>query len=128
MANDDKVPHPATGDALWRDPSIPFEQRADALIARMSLEEKISQMQNSSPAIDRLGIPAYDWWNECLHGVAWAGIATVFPQAIALAATWNTNLVHRIAEAISDEARAKHHDAIRRDDRGRFKGLSLIHI
>ena len=125
MANDDKVPHPATGDALWRDPSIPFEQRADALIARMSLEEKISQMQNSSPAIDRLGIPAYDWWNECLHGVAWAGIATVFPQAIALAATWNTNLVHSVAVAISDEARAKHHDAIRRDDRSRFKGLTF---
>ncbi len=82
------------------------------LVSRMTLEEKISQMVHEAPAIRRLGIPAYNWWNECLHGVGRAGIATVFPQAIGMAATWDTELMHRTAVAISDEARAKHHDAM----------------
>ncbi len=83
-------------------------------------------MQSGAPGIPRLGIPAYDWWNEALHGVARAGIATVFPQAIGLAATWDTDLMHRVADAISDEARAKHHDAVRHGQRGRLPGPDLL--
>ena len=82
------------------------QERAADLVSRMTLAEKVSQMVYDAPAIERLGIPEYNWWNECLHGVARAGVATVFPQAIGLAATWNGDLVHRIAVAISDEARA----------------------
>lgn len=74
----------------WLNPDLSAEQRAADLVARMTLEEKVLQMQNSAPAIPRLNIPAYDWWNEALHGVARAGQATVFPQAIGLAATWDT--------------------------------------
>src|SRR5258708_24228917 len=77
-------------------------KRADDLISRMTLEEKVSQVMNDSPAIDRLGIPAYNWWNECLHGVARAGRATVFPMPIGLAATWDPELIFRMATAISD--------------------------
>ena len=91
----------------------------------MTLEEKISQLMNDSPAIDRLGVPAYNWWNECLHGVARAGRATVFPETIGLAATWDTNLLFRVATAISDEARAKHHEFVRRGKRGIYQGLTF---
>jgi beta-glucosidase len=90
----------------------------------MTLEEKISQMIFDAPAIERLGVPAYNWWNECLHGVGRAGVATVFPQAIGLAATWNPDLMHRIATAISDEARAKHHEALRCEIRQIYSGLT----
>jgi beta-glucosidase len=82
-------------------------------------------MQNAAPAIPRLDIPAYDWWNEGLHGVARAGLATVFPQAIALAATWDTDLMHRIADVISTEARAKYHEAVRNNDHSRYRGLTF---
>ncbi|NQT20796.1 MAG: glycoside hydrolase family 3 C-terminal domain-containing protein [Planctomycetes bacterium] len=109
----------------YKDTSLPVEERVQDLISRMTLGEKVSQMINSSPAIERLGVPEYNWWNECLHGVARAGIATVFPQAIGLAATWNTKLMHRVAVAISDEARAKHHDAIRQDNRDIYFGLTF---
>lgn len=85
-----------------------FEQRAKELVSQMTLAEKISQMKYDAPAIERLGVPAYNWWNECLHGVARSGCATVFPQAIAMAASFNTDLMHRVATAISDEARAKY--------------------
>ena len=85
----------------------------------MSLEEKISQLGNNSPPIQRLGILEYNWWNECLHGVARAGTATVFPQAIGMAASFNTDLIFDVATAISDEARAKHHEAIRNNDYSR---------
>src|SRR5579871_6249468 len=102
------------GTEAFLNPDFPPARRAADLVSRMSLEEKVLQMQNSAPAIPRLGIPAYEWWNEALHGVARAGQATVFPQAIGLAAMWDTDLMHRIAEAISTEARAKHHDALRR--------------
>ncbi|MBC7872173.1 MAG: glycoside hydrolase family 3 protein, partial [Chitinophagaceae bacterium] len=88
-----------------------FESRARELVSQMTLDEKISQMMHDAPAIDRLGVAAYNWWNECLHGVGRAGIATVFPQAIGLAATWNATLIHQVASAIADEARAKHHEA-----------------
>src|SRR5690242_9166185 len=80
---------------VYQDPQVPMEQRVDDLLRRMTLEEKVSQLMNDSPAIERLGIPAYNWWNESLHGVARAGRATVFPQAIGLAATWDTELMFR---------------------------------
>jgi beta-glucosidase len=101
-----------------------LQERVAGLVSRMTLAEKVSQMVFDAPAIERLGIPAYNWWNECLHGVARAGVATVFPQAIGLAATWNPDLVHRIATAISDEARAKHHEALRRGIRQIYSGLT----
>jgi beta-glucosidase len=91
----------------------------------MTLEEKISQMMDAAPAIERLGIPAYGWWNEALHGVARAGYATVFPQAIGLAATWDTKLMHSVADVISTEARAKHHEFIRQNQRARYGGLTF---
>ncbi len=78
----------------------------------MTLEEKIGQMMNAAPAIERLGIPEYNWWNECLHGVARAGLATVFPQAIGLGATWDEDLMLQVSTAISDEARAKHQEFV----------------
>jgi beta-glucosidase len=108
-----------------KDPTLPIEQRVADLISRMTLEEKVSQMMNAAPAIPRLDIPAYDWWNEGLHGVARAGYATVFPQAIGLAATWDTDLMHRVADIISTEARAKYHEAIRNGDHSRYKGLTF---
>jgi beta-glucosidase len=91
----------------------------------MTLEERISQMQDVAPAIPRLGIPAYNWWNEGLHGVARAGHATVFPQAIGLAATWDTQLLHQVAEIISTEARAKYNDAIQHGRFDRYYGLTF---
>ncbi len=102
-----------------------FEDRAADLVARMTLEEKIAQMQNNAPAIPRLGIPAYEWWNEALHGVARAGAATSFPQAIGLAATFDTPLMLEVATVIGDEARAKHHEAARRGQRLRYQGLTF---
>jgi len=108
----------------YKDPSLPVDRRVDDLVARMTLEEKVSQMMNGAAAVERLGIPEHDWWNEGLHGVARAGIATVFPQAIGLAATWDTELIRRVADVISTEARAKHHEFARRGERGRYKGLT----
>jgi beta-glucosidase len=109
----------------YQDPSLPLEQRVNDIVSRMSLEEKVSQMQDVAPAIPRLGIPAYNWWNEGLHGVARAGTATVFPQAIGLAATWDTDLIHRVADVISTEARAKYNDAIQHGNTGRYYGLTF---
>jgi beta-glucosidase len=91
----------------------------------MTLDEKVSQMIYEAPAIERLGVPAYNWWNEALHGVARAGRATVFPQAIGLAATWDTDLMFRVATVISDEARAKHNDALEHGRRGIYEGLTF---
>jgi beta-glucosidase len=113
------------GQEAYRNPDLAAEQRAADLVSRMSLEEKVLQMQNSAPAITRLDIPAYDWWNEGLHGVARAGQATVFPQAIGIAATWDTDLMHRIADVISTEARAKYNEAIRNNDHSRYRGLTF---
>src|SRR5262245_27558669 len=109
----------------YKDTSLPIEKRVDDLVSRMTLEEKISQMMNSAAPIERLGIPGYDWWNEALHGVARAGYATVFPQAIGLAATWNDELIRRVADVASTEARAKHHEFARQGDHGRYKGLTF---
>ncbi len=109
----------------YQDPSLPFEVRVDDLISRMTLEEKVSQMVHGAAAVERLGVPEYNWWNECLHGVARAGVATVFPQAIGMAATWNVDLIHRMAVAVSDEARAKHHEAVRQGIRDIYTGLTF---
>lgn len=111
--------------AAYLDSRLPVERRVDDLVGRMTLEEKVSQMMNKSASIERLGIPAYDWWNEALHGVAYAGTATVFPQAIGLGATWNPELMRDVADAISSEARAKYNDAVKRDFRKRFYGLTF---
>ena len=107
------------------DLDLDFETRASILVAKMSLKEKISQLGNNAPAIPRLGVLKYNWWNECLHGVARAGAATVFPQAIGMAATFNTDLINKVAVAISDEARAKHHEALRNNDYSQYKGLTF---
>ncbi len=109
---------------FW-DPDLPLRKRVDDLLSRLTLEEKVSQMLHGAPAVERLGLPQYNWWNEALHGVAWAGVATVFPEPIGLAATWDADLVHRVAEAISDEARAKHHEFVRNGQREIFQGLTF---
>src|SRR5438093_13785996 len=97
------------GVAAAQSPSL--EERARDLVKRMTLDEKVSQMKDVAPAIERLGVPAYNWWNEALHGVARSGLATVFPQAIGLAATWDDSLMFQAATVISDEARAKYHES-----------------
>ena len=109
----------------YLDPDLAFEARAADLVSRLTVEEKISQLMNDAPAIPRLGIPAYEWWNECLHGVARAGAATVFPQAIGMAASFDKALMCEVATAISDEARAKHHEFARRGQRARYQGLTF---
>jgi beta-glucosidase len=112
--------------APYLDPGRAVDERVRDLLGRMTLDEKIGQMVNAAPAIPRLGIPAYDWWSEGLHGVGRAGIATVFPQAIGLAAAWDEPFMGRVATAISDEARAKYHEAQRRGKRGRYQGLTYF--
>src|SRR6266581_8774474 len=110
---------------LYENPSHPIEKRVDDLVSRMTLEEKVSQMMNAARPIERLDIPEYEWWNEGLHGVARAGYATVFPQAIGLAATWDTNLMSQVADVISTEARAKHHEFVRHNQHARYQGLTF---
>jgi beta-glucosidase len=115
----------APSDRPYLDTSLPIDERVDDLVSRMTLEERISQMGDHAPAIPRLGVPKYDWWNEGLHGVAFAGYATNFPQVIGMAATWDTDLVHRMAEIISTEARAKYNQAMREDHHEMFFGLTF---
>jgi beta-glucosidase len=109
----------------FRDPSLPLEKRIKDLISRLSLQEKTAQMLHEAPPIERLGIPAFSWWNEGLHGVARAGLATVFPQAIGMAASFDPKLLERVADAISTEMRAKFEVFSRRDVRGRYCGLTF---
>jgi len=109
----------------FQNPDLPTESRVSSLLSLLTVEEKIGQLMNAAPAIPRLGLPAYDWWNEGLHGVARAGRATVFPQAIGLAAAWDTDLLFRVATAISIEARAKHHEALRQGRHGIYEGLTF---
>ncbi len=107
------------------DPSRPINVRVDDLISRMTLEEKVSQLANQSRAIPRLQVPEYDWWSEALHGVARAGTATVFPEPIGLAATFDPSLIHEMATAIGREARAKHNQAIHAGRRDIYEGLDF---
>jgi len=109
----------------YQNPKLEFEERARDLVSRMTLEEKVSQLTNNAAAVDHLGIPEYNWWNECLHGVARAGKATVFPQAIGMAATFDRELMLRMADATSTEARAKYNDFISRGKRGIYQGLTF---
>jgi beta-glucosidase len=109
----------------YQDATLPIPARVDDLVSRMTLDEKAAQLVNNAPAIPRLGVPAYDYWSEALHGVARSGYATLFPQAIGMAATWDTPLMSRIADAISLEARAKYSEAIRHDIHSINYGLTL---
>ncbi|MES1216232.1 MAG: glycoside hydrolase family 3 C-terminal domain-containing protein [Bacteroidota bacterium] len=106
-------------------PDLSIEERVNDLVSRMTLEEKISQMVNQAPAIEHLGVPEYNWWSEGLHGIARAGIATVFPQAIGLAASWDEKMMFDVSNVISDETRAKHHEFARKNKRFLFQGLTL---
>ena len=110
----------------WLNTSLPLDQRVNSLVSQMTLEEKVLQMGDRAPAIPRLGVPAYFWWNEGNHGVAVSGTATNFPQVIGMAATWDTALVHHEAEVISTEARAKYNEAIRHDQHEMFYGLTFF--
>ncbi len=110
---------------LYLDYTQPVETRVNDLVSRMTLEEKVSQMVNGSRAIPRLQIPEYNWWNECLHGVARAGTATVFPQAIGLSASWDTDMMRNVADVISTEARAKNNEFLRKGERDIYKGLTF---
>ena len=119
---------PSTGtdaNRPWLNTSLPTSERVNALIGQMTLEEKVQQMRDHSPAIPRLGLPKYDWWNEGLHGVAFSGYATNFPQVIGMAATWDAPLVHQMGQTISTEARAKYNQAMREDDHEAFFGLTF---
>lgn len=115
-------------DPLYLNPDLPLDARVSDLISHMTVQEKISQLMDQAPPVfnDTLDIPGYGWWNEALHGVARNGIATVFPQAIALAATWDEKLMHQVAEAISDEARAKYQIARLNYDTTRYQGLTFF--
>lgn len=110
---------------IYKDITRSFEERVDDLVSRLSLKEKIRHLTYKAPGNKKLGIHPYDWWNECLHGVGRAGFATIFPQAIGLAATFNTDLIYQMATIISDEARAKHHEFFRNNEFGRYKGLTF---
>jgi beta-glucosidase len=121
------IPPVIAGPALWKDSTQPIEVRVKDLVSRMSLAEKAAQMHNTAPGIPRLGLPAYNYWNECLHGVARSGVATVFPQAIGMAAMWDTPLLHDIAGVIATEARAKHNEYVRTHggDSAKYYGLTF---
>jgi len=106
-------------------PTPETERRVTELVGQMTLEEKVSQMQNDASAIPRLNVPAYNWWSEGLHGIARSGYATVFPQAIGLAATWDVPLIHEVADTISTEARAKNGEALRNDNHSIYYGLDI---
>jgi len=120
-------PPVVTGPEIWKDAAQPVTARVADLVRRLSLAEKVQQMRNTTPAIPRLGIPAYDYWSECLHGVGRAGTATVFPQAIGLAAAWDAPLLRETAGVIATEARAKHNDYATKHDgnSARYYGLTF---
>jgi beta-glucosidase len=118
-----KIPQ-VSDPVIYTDPDKPMDARIDDLISRMSLSEKVGQIMNVAPVIPRLNIPAYDYWNECLHGVAFAGHATVFPQVIGLAAAWDEEKIHQVGEVISIEGRAKYYQAQRDGKHGRHDGLN----
>ncbi len=107
------------------DSDLPFDERVDILVSQMTLQEKIDQLIYNAKSVERLQVPEYNWWNECLHGVARAGYATVFPQSITIAGSWDSDLIYRVASAISDEARAKHHEFVRNGKRDIYQGLTF---
>ncbi|HKS73529.1 MAG TPA: glycoside hydrolase family 3 N-terminal domain-containing protein, partial [Terriglobales bacterium] len=111
--------------APYLDPSLPISQCVDDLVSRMTLEERVRQMQHMAPAIPRLHVPSYDWWNEALHGVARSGYATMFPQAIGMAATWDSDLIFQEGRVISTEARAKYNQAQREGNHSIYFGLTF---
>ena len=111
--------------SAFRDPQAPLDARIDDLLGQLTLPEKINQLVHENNAVERLGIPAYNWWNEACHGVGRNGRATVFPQVIGLGATWNRELVEQVATAMSDEARAKHHAAVAAGRHGQYQGLTF---
>ncbi|PTY08371.1 glucan 1,4-alpha-glucosidase [Opitutaceae bacterium EW11] len=116
----------AEATPAFRDPALPLDTRVADLVSRLSLDEKAGLMKNATDGVPRLGIPKYDWWNEALHGVARAGDATVFPQAIGLAATWDDAFVREVADTISTEARAKYNEALAKGNAGeRYRGLTF---
>jgi beta-glucosidase len=115
----------AAQQPAYLNPSLPADARVKDLVGRMTLEEKVSQMQNHAVGIPRLNVPEYDWWSEGLHGIARSGYATVFPQAVGLAATWDTSLMHTVATTISTEARAKNAEALRNDIHSIYYGLDI---
>ena len=122
------LPGPATSEDFehtFQNPGLSIDERLNDLLGQLSVEEKIAQLNYDAPAIERLGIPAYNWWNEALHGVARNGRATVFPQAIGMGATFDAELLHRVASAISDEARAKYHASVANNNRNRYAGLTF---
>jgi beta-glucosidase len=117
----------ATYEFPYRDPSLSFEKRAADLVSRLTLEEKVAQMLNNTPAIERLGIPAYDWWNECLHGVARTPEykVTVFPQALGMAAGWDVDAMHAMADYTATEGRAVYNTASAKGDRRIYRALTF---
>ncbi|HEY5552910.1 MAG TPA: glycoside hydrolase family 3 N-terminal domain-containing protein [Opitutaceae bacterium] len=117
--------HADAAPESYLDADLPVAQRIETLIGALTLPEKVSQLLHDSPAIERLGVPAYNWWNEACHGVGRSGRATVFPQVIGLGATWNRELVLEVADTIADEARAKHHAALAIGRRGQYQGLTF---
>ena len=112
-------------DYRFKDESLPIEERAEILVSQMTLEEKISQMTSEAAAIPRLDVPDYHWWSEALHGIARNGKATIFPQAIGMGATWDVDLISRVANAISDEARAKYDIAQKLGNHSKYAGLTF---
>jgi beta-glucosidase len=105
--------------------AVPIIAMAESPVSRMTLDEKVAQLQAAAPAIPRLGVKGYNWWNEGLHGVARNGYATVFPQAIGLAATWDTKLLHEVGDVVATEARAKYNAVGVDKDHGRYQGLTV---
>src|SRR3954467_15842892 len=115
-SNQDQIP-------FW-DPELPIAERVRDLLSRLTPAEKAAQLLHDAPALPRLGIAAYNWWNECLHGVARAGTATVSPDAIGLAASFDANLMSEVARVISDEARGKRHAYAAQGDHGCYRALT----
>ena len=110
----------------YLDTSLPLAERVKDLISRLTLEEKVAMMNHPAQGVPRLNIPGYNYWSEALHGVARNGRATVFPQAIAMAATWDKDLILKVATAISDEGRAKYHAALKRNGyTDQYQGLTF---
>jgi len=126
MNIESKMPNQIVETNHFLNPDIPIDERIEDLLCRLSIGEKIQQLFNSTPEIERLGIPAYNYWNESLHGVARNGQATVFPQQIGMAATWDSELIYRVANTISDEARAKYNSSLHRNGKTLiYQGLTF---